>query len=49
MSTWYTIVTKGTACTVPRGPWRSTWRAKFGRAPGNHCAPGMQLRASAVL
>ena len=21
---WYTIVTEGTACTVPRGPWRST-------------------------
>ena len=27
MSTWYTIVTKGTACTVPRGPWRSTAEA----------------------
>lgn len=53
MSTWYTIVTRGTDCTVPRGPWRTTdeaydavarWKTQRG-----HLAGGELARATARL
>ena len=43
MSTWYTVVTRGTDCTVPRGPWQSTadayeaiarWKVRRGHLAG---------------
>jgi hypothetical protein len=47
MSTWYTIVTRGTDCTVPRGPWRTTdeaydavarWKTQRGHLAGGELA-----------